>query len=335
MSLHFPIQSRVGVSHNLRTGNANGQQMETSEIQSSGQFFLSYLTNANLRAIFLLEDQRFLLKPIFVVRNQLLSQLLNCNRPFIVSECPYPGAIHAGYLSKLGGGHFSKREDRNSNLVLLSCSFGSKGTFVISIWTKLSFSLGELSMHVSPFYLSDLKIPFIPLLSRNGFSSCGSCCNATVGPGLDPQTPWCQHFATAQNSKIGGQWCKSCICSAHKTSFWWELGDQTCSLWSLRHVEQGFLWSLRYFSASPYWALFHLRQRSPRLLEMCQQQPLLGGCSCWKGIHPCRRTTPIFVKWPGPLWYFWCYWEHLWVGKRLEWSSGLAGSLTCTIIRSN
>jgi len=116
MSLHFPIQSRVGVSHNLRTGNANGQQMETSEIQSSGQFFLSYLTNANLRAIFLLEDQRFLLKPIFVVRNQLLSQLLNCNRPFIVSECPYPGAIHAGYLSKLGGGHFSKREDRNSNL---------------------------------------------------------------------------------------------------------------------------------------------------------------------------------------------------------------------------
>lgn len=303
MSLHFTIPSFVGVSHNLRTGKANGQQMETSEIHSSGQFFFLCLTLANSLARNLLggstiplEDDISGSQPvsISVTRWNWQSRL-----PF--SECPHPGAIHAGHISAISGGHLGKREGWNLDFCFSSLSFiCSKVFFWDSHLVSITFSLGELWMHVGPFILVISRFFSSFLLSSNGFSSGGFRCNATVGQGLDLPTPRCQHYETTQNSKIGGPWCKGCFRYAHQTSFWWELGDQTCSLWSLRHVEQGILRSLRHFSPSTYRAMFHLWPRSSRLLEMCQQQPFLGGCSCWKGLRPCRRTWSNWFFWISP-----------------------------------
>lgn len=127
----FSNLPRIEVIHILRTGIAVGQQVETPEIQSSGHFFfslVSYRTNAKPSALVLLEDQRFLLKLIILVRNQLLSQSLNCNRPIIPVECSDPGAIHAGYLRQLGGGHFSTGKTVAVIRVNCLCLSNSKGT---------------------------------------------------------------------------------------------------------------------------------------------------------------------------------------------------------------
>ena len=232
------------------SGNTRDSKFRTFFLFSN----LIYRTNAKPLALVLLEDQRFLLKLTILVRNQLLSQSLNGNRPIIPVECSDPGAIHAGYLRQLGGGHFLT--GNTVAVIRVDCLCSDFQFFFPSLSFRI---LDELPLHASLFLSQWSQIPFILLLSRNGISSREFWWNATSGSGMDLQTPWCQYSAAAKNTEIGGQWCKSCICSAHEAHLWRALRDQTSSLWSLRFVEQGFLWGLRYLSRSSHWAMFHLR----------------------------------------------------------------------------
>ena len=164
MSLHFTIPSFVGVSHNLRTGKANGQQMETSEIHSSGQFFFLCLTLANSLARNLLggstiplEDDISGSQPvsISVTRWNWQSRL-----PFFwmsSSRCDPRWTHKCDFWRTLG-----QKGGLKSGFLL----FFSLFHLLQSFFLRFSFSLNHLfpwwTLNACwPIYLSDLKILFI------------------------------------------------------------------------------------------------------------------------------------------------------------------------------